>query len=81
MESGLPPIVEHNARSTGTDAWQLWIRRHDEYENESHPRGRTRHRRPRRVAAVVVRVVSSSSKSRFFPEQPLRPKDEQDDEH
>ena len=83
--SGLPPIVEHNARSTGTDvagyltespgsalrprrhrlprvlddvawigvlmgyypildhapkgrdegeAWQLWIRRHDEYEGE-----------------------------------------------
>jgi predicted dithiol-disulfide oxidoreductase (DUF899 family) len=71
--TGLPPIVEHNARSTGTDvvgyltespgfstfvrgleflmgyypildhapkgrdegaAWQLWIRRHDEYESE-----------------------------------------------
>jgi len=52
--SGLPPVVEHNARSSGTDvagyltespgfstfvrdegeAWQLWIRRHDEYVGE-----------------------------------------------
>jgi hypothetical protein len=39
---GLPPIVDHNTCSRGTDvagrdegeAWQLWLRRHDEYETE-----------------------------------------------
>jgi hypothetical protein len=48
LEDGLPPIVAQNAAATGTDipgylseapvmsaftAWQVWIRRHDEYDS------------------------------------------------
>jgi predicted dithiol-disulfide oxidoreductase (DUF899 family) len=36
---GYYPILDHapKGRDEGPDDWQLWIRRHDEYEREGVP--------------------------------------------